>query len=160
MAGCCSISVEAERQDKKSCPNCGKIGKPVQALTIKALTKKDWPGHQKITDGYYCTNPNDPTVYYFTDKNLTIDTQDVSVRVGIKEVEEPIYVCYCFKHTKAEISEDFRVNGYSTIEEDVRKKVKEKECFCEISNPSGKCCLGDIRRVFTQRKNTVEEVAF
>lgn len=56
-------------------------------------------------------------------------------------------ICYCFHHTKQNIIDDVVEHGTSHIEMDVRQKVKEKLCTCEVSNPKGKCCLGDMRKV-------------
>ncbi len=148
MADCCAVSPDNIGGDKSICSTCREKGKAVRALTIRSLTKKEWSDFDKITDGYFCTNPNDPTVYYLPEQNLFISKEDVVVRVGIKETKEPIFVCYCFEHTKAEIESDFLEQGYSTIEKDVRQKVKDKLCSCEFKNPSGRCCLGDIRKTY------------
>ena len=67
--------------------------------------------------------------------------------VTTKAVPIKDMVCYCFQHTKQNIKDDYLTHGKSTIEMDVRQKVKEKLCTCEESNPTGKCCLGDIRHV-------------
>ncbi|MBN4080780.1 hypothetical protein JYT44_00305 [Caldithrix abyssi] len=147
MNDCCLIPDTRPKQKKMVCPSCEQVGKPVRALTIKALIRKAGPHYGQITDGYLCTNPNDSTVYFFAEQDGTIDKEDLLVRVGIKETEEPIYVCYCFHHTKINIEKDFIENGHSTIEASIQNEVKNKRCFCETSNPSGKCCLGAIRAV-------------
>ena len=152
MNECCPSPDGGALQDHSLCATCGKKGKPVKALTIRYLTNKDWSHYNKITDGFFCTNPGDSTVYYLPEQNLIIDKREVAVRVGIKEKKEPIYVCYCYNHTNAAIEEDFLEHGRSTIEDNIRQKVTEKLCSCEFRNPSGRCCLGDVRRAYQHLK--------
>lgn len=147
MNDCCSLPVQKGESYLSRCPRCGEKGQPVKALTIRSLTREDWPGYPAIIDGYFCTNPHDPTVYYFPGREQVINKEDLKIRVGLKEQQEPIYVCYCFRHTRAEIEADFLRNNSSTIEADIRRKVKAGKCSCEIQNPSGRCCLGDVRKV-------------
>ncbi len=67
--------------------------------------------------------------------------------VPTKAVPIKDMVCYCFQHTKQNIRDDYLTHRESTIEKDVRQKVKDKLCSCEKLNPKGSCCLGDIRKV-------------
>ena len=158
MNDCCAIPLNNNKMDVTARPTCGQKGKPVQALTIRSLTRNDWYNFEKITDGYYCINPDDPTVYFFPDNEDVIDKRNVKVRVGIKEIDEPLLVCYCFNHNKSAIEEDFLNHGYSMIESDIRKKVKDKQCSCEIKNPSGRCCLGDIRITYSKLDKETTQV--
>lgn len=125
------------------------------ALTIRALTRRSWIGYSEIGDGHLCTHPQDSVVYYFADC-ATIHKSDVVDRIGIKESEEPIFVCYCFRHSKSEIEQDFLLHGESTIEADVRRKVAEESCWCEVANPAGRCCLGEIRTVVKASRQKAE----
>ena len=70
-----------------------------------------------------------------------------------KTVPKNDMVCYCFQHTTQNIVVDFQKHGESTIEKDVRQKVKDKLCSCETKNPKGSCCLGDIRKVIKGVEN-------
>lgn len=65
----------------------------------------------------------------------------------VKAIPIKDMVCYCFQHTQQDIADDYLMHGKSTIEMDVRQKVKDKLCSCEKLNPKGSCCLGDIRKV-------------
>lgn len=94
-------------------------------------------------------------MYFFPETDIMIDKAELTVRVGLKETEEPITVCYCFQHTKSDIELDFAENGRSTIEQDIRQKVKTKQCSCEIMNPKGRCCLGDVRDTYIKSKEAV-----
>ncbi len=73
--------------------------------------------------------------------------EDVRVRVGIKETEDPIPVCYCFGWTREKIFNQIKEQGFSTAIQEISAKVKAGECACEINNPSGRCCLGEVNKV-------------
>ena len=53
-------------------------------------------------------------------------------------------VCYCFKHSKKSLFEVIQLNEEEKIVNDIKKKMKDPGCFCESSNPSGKCCMADV----------------
>ncbi len=154
-ASCCSIPVpKADMPETDLCPTCGEQGKPVAALTINALARPELPPAGGFPDGYYCPNPDDTTIYFFPDERAPLSKGQVTVRVGFKESDPPQLVCYCFDHTSEDIQQDFLRQGESTIEADIREKVARGLCSCEVKNPKGKCCLGDVRGVIQQLKSS------
>jgi hypothetical protein len=64
--------------------------------------------------------------------------------VGAKETEDPIPVCYCFNVTERMIHEEVAQTGRSTASTRIRAEVKAGNCRCEVENPSGRCCLGEV----------------
>lgn len=152
---CCSSPLGKSLLRGDLCPVCSEKGLQVKADTIRALTRRQWSGYDKITDGYFCTNPEDSTAYFIPESELVIDKADLKVRVGLKEKEEPITVCYCFQHTKSDIEQDFAENVHSTIEDEIREKVKNNQCSCETMNPKGRCCLGDVRSTYLKSRDAV-----
>ncbi len=48
--------------------------------------------------------------------------------------------------TRAEGCSANRSTGKSTVAERITTEVKAGHCACEVKNPSGKCCLGDVTR--------------
>ena len=54
---------------------------------------------------------------------------------------------FTFKPTKEKIKAEIEVTGKSTALEDIQAKMKDPGCSCEILNPSGQCCLGDVGKV-------------
>jgi hypothetical protein len=46
-----------------------------------------------------------------------------------------------------EMSTGNSIEGETTIPTQVTQFIKEKLCACEIRNPSGSCCLGEINRI-------------
>lgn len=53
-------------------------------------------------------------------------------------------ICYCFQHSKKELFKAIKNGSEQNIVNDIKTKIKNLGCFCETSNPSGKCCLSDI----------------
>ncbi|MBI2166942.1 MAG: copper chaperone Copz family protein [Candidatus Omnitrophica bacterium] len=149
MTECC----EPKRGAGKICPECGKPGKPVQWMTLENLLNEP----SKIAGGPYrfCATADCPVVY-FRGQVLAEEGEgpdpcpfhkdDLKVRVGIKEKEDPVPLCYCFGWDRLKIWGEIKRTGKSTAVESITKKVKAGECFCERSNPQGTCCLGNISK--------------
>lgn len=47
-------------------------------------------------------------------------------------------VCYCFGYSAADIEEDVRLNGRSTILEKILSEKKAGACQCAVKNPKGR----------------------
>ncbi len=71
---------------------------------------------------------------------------DLTVRVGLKETEDPVSICYCFGITRKEVWGEIQETGVSTVVNRIKTEVRVGNCSCEVKNPSGKCCLGNITR--------------
>jgi|SRR3989339_1213728 len=142
---CCNPE-NSHRDFTTQCNACGKIGKPVKKKTLEHLLKEDRVSLIRDTQYYFCQTPHCDVVYFSRNSN-TFYKADLKVRVGLKETEEPIPVCYCFGYTKKMIVADFLINGRSTIQKEITKKVKEGKCQCEVMNPQGTCCLGNVAQV-------------
>ncbi|MGB9856263.1 MAG: hypothetical protein ACPLKS_06940 [Caldisericum exile] len=86
-------------------------------------------------------------MYFSNKQNLYLHKENVKVRVGIKEIEDPIPVCYCFGWTQEKIFNEIRQLGHSTAFQEITDKVKAGECACEINNLSGRHCLGEMNKI-------------
>jgi hypothetical protein len=53
-------------------------------------------------------------------------------------------ICYCFNHSKKELYNAVKSRKEDIIVTDIKEKMKDPGCFCETSNPTGKCCLKDV----------------
>lgn len=125
------------------CPLCGSKGKSVSTLTVKSLARN----HAKVpaTAAFsFCRNPDCAAVYFSNEMVLT--KRDVKVRVGIKEREDPIPLCYCFGYTRQDVRRDLQARGQTEIPARIKAEVQGGFCACEVKNPAGTCCLGDITR--------------
>ena len=62
-------------------------------------------------------------------------------------------ICFCFKHSKKELFESVKTGNEDQILNDIKAKMINPGCFCETSNPSGKCCLGEVLAFIEVVKN-------
>ncbi len=138
MADCC----KPESRVKQACPECGKTGKPVSVVTLENLLKDT----SRIQSGpyWFCSEPDCPVVYFSAGQQNRFHKSDLKVRVGIKEKEDPMPLCYCFGWDRKRIWDEIRATGKSTAVESITQEVKAGRCFCERSNPQGSCCLGNV----------------
>lgn len=143
---CCHTFALNKGSDR--CRGCGRVGVPVKDITIKHLVKPSKVGEIKDLGGFYfCATPGCEVVYFDNGRDIYLYKGGINVRVGIKESEDPIPVCYCFTRTKKMILDQIKNTGTSTVVEEITARVRAGECQCEIKNPSGRCCLGEVKRV-------------
>lgn len=145
MPACCSISAEERIAPRvMPCPVSGTRSKQVDMMTVKSLVRH-LPFGMPPTQYYFCAAPGCDVVYFpLTPAAPTFRGADLLVEVGVKKPEDPIPVCYCFGVTREDVWNEVRRTGKSTAAERVTAEVKAGNCACEVKNPSGKCCLGDI----------------
>jgi len=148
MSDCCSVNVKAgTAPEVMACPVNGARSKQVDALTVKSIVRHIPLGISN--DQYYFCEARDCDVVYFPfdPQAPTFRRQDLVVRVGAKETADPIPICYCFGFTRKDIEDEIAASGRSTVAERISAEVKQGNCACEVKNPSGKCCLGDVTRI-------------
>lgn len=147
MADCCAVNESPTKPPPvMACPVSGARAKQVDALTVKSLVRHLRSG-AAATQYYYCEDPSCDVVYFpWQPEAPTFRKGDLLVRVGVKEKSDPIPVCYCFGVTRKEIEEEIRQTSKSTFAELIKAEVQRGNCACEVKNPSGKCCLGNITR--------------
>ncbi|MBI4972481.1 MAG: copper chaperone Copz family protein [Candidatus Omnitrophica bacterium] len=139
--------------DPSICPGCGFKGLSVGEKTIRSLLKDIFHTEINNTPYHFCSH-RECTVVYFSEGSVF--TKDkLKIKVGLKEREPPIPVCYCFGITKEDIEREINEKGFSTASERIRKKVKGGICSCEVKNPSGRCCLGDVIKTEKESKSII-----
>jgi hypothetical protein len=110
---------------------------------------------------FFCATPACGTVYYSGAVSArSFRRNDLKVRVGIKETDDPIPLCYCFGHTRGSAWAEIEKNGTSTVLGSIRKEIQAGHCECEIKNPSGKCCLGDVTIAVRARQGVPVDAGF
>lgn len=110
-------------------------------LRPKALATLSGLGHR------FCPTASCPIVYFSDGEAFSTD--DVSVPVFQKEGVGQRTVCYCFQITETDLRRGIETTGESTASKRVAAHVKAGRCACEIKNPQGTCCLGNISAVVT-----------
>jgi hypothetical protein len=123
-------------------------------LTVKSLVRD----HTRVPAGifYSFCRTVGCDVVYFSDQ-VVFTKLDLRVRVGTKETADPIPLCYCFDYSREDIRRDIDATGQTSILEEIKAEVQGGFCACEVKNPSGTCCLGDITRAIQEAKKRAAE---
>ncbi len=144
---CCGVpvgTVNASSVALPVCKECDGKARKVERLTIEHILKDEHRSEIKETQYYFCGTPDCEVVYFSNETEQYFTKADVRVRVGLKEKEDPIPICYCFGHTLASAREEIARTGRSTVVERIAAEIQAGNCACEIKNPSGGCCLGEV----------------
>lgn len=151
MSGCCAVGIqEATALRVMASPACGNRSKQVNALTVKSLVRH-LPFGMAPAQYYYCEAPACDVVYFPSNPDAPLFTRrDLLVRVGAKEAADPVPVCYCFGITREDIRNEIRATGKCTVPESIKSEVQSGRCACEVKNPSGRCCLGNVIQVIKE----------
>lgn len=135
---------------RETCPRCGNKARSVPRTTVYHMLEPVVVREVK-PDGQYrvCSTRNCPVVYYGGTESNCFFHEDLRVRVGFKlpEDDPPHPVCYCFGFTEQTIAGEIERSGESTVVEWITRRVQAGECACEYRNPTGRCCLADVREV-------------
>ena len=125
------------------CTRCGATGRAVSTLTVKHMVKPQFLAIASKSGFRFCASPNCDVVYFHPDGNQ-LCKGELRVRVGLKETEESAPLCYCFGFTRAMLLQELRSAGHSQIPSIISAELKAGNCACEVRNPQGSCCLGNI----------------
>ena len=125
------------------CPRCGRSGQPVSTKTLKHQVRREYLQTVKIGSFRFCRNAACDVVY-FSDAGVVLSKADVRERVALKEADGTISLCYCFGFSRAMMEKEVRSTGRCTIPQRIAAQVKAGNCACEIRNPQGTCCLGNV----------------
>jgi copper chaperone CopZ len=126
--------------------SAGEKGKPVPRITLERLLTPEAQRRLTLAAHLFCETPDCPVVYFAPDDGSVFHKPDLTVRVGIKETEPPIPLCYCFGFTREMLWSELAQMGKTTIPDRIKAEVQVGNCRCEETNPRGSCCLGDIQR--------------
>ena len=124
---------------------------------MDSLIKSEARGALLLQPYYFCNAPDCDTVYVSALGDHIIPKDMLKVRVGIKEREDPIPLCYCFDYDRKAVWEDIRLKGDTDIQKIITQRVRAGECRCEETNPSGGCCLGSVSRAIKQARAMKEQ---
>lgn len=98
----------------------------------------------------FCAGADCRVVYFAEGGGSIFTTDDLRMRIGLKEREDPIPLCYCFGFDEADVREEVARTGRSAIPQRIAAMVEQGLCACETRNPSGACCLGEVIKTFTR----------
>lgn len=145
MEDCCSNlrEIEIEIENDGYCPSCKNKAKNVKLITLKSLLRSSvLEVLNAKASHYFCSNIDCDVVYFDTNKKYLVS--DIKVAVHQKDVSENTPICYCFDWTKEKIKEYVEKRLTPNPIEHIRDNIKENRCGCEVNNPQGSCCLGNV----------------
>ena len=145
---CCIVpsiaNVSTNQSAGVTCPRCGVRGKRVDTQTLKAMLALSLAVIRPV-EYRFCRIVQCPIVYFSNDGRQTVTERDLRERVYQKHPDDDaVFVCYCFRHTLGAIRAELRVSGVSTTVECINASIVAGQCACEIRNPQGNCCLGNV----------------
>ena len=141
----CERTAAPAAKARANCPRCGHAAAKVGLETMESLLLGS--ARERIEDKpyYFCSSPECELVYFTSEGDRPFLRKELSVRVGVKETEDPIPLCYCFGHTRASVREEIARTGTTTVIQRISAEVKAGRCECEVKNPSGQCCLPQVK---------------
>lgn len=141
------------------CPICGQKGKKVDSITLKAMLKVSLLA-LRDTPYLFCRTTDCEVVYFSADGTQSFTKEKIRVLVHQKEpADESVPVCYCFRHSPASIRAEWLATDASTVIEAINSGIRAGQCACEVRNPQGSCCLGNVSRVVKQIEQAVKMFA-
>jgi hypothetical protein len=149
---CCAIpeaAAELELRRPGLCPECGSRGKRVDLITPKSLLLPSALERLVPKDTYYfCAQPPCETVYFSEGSRFGVD--ELKVPVFQKDRGQHVPVCYCFDWTRQRIGDEIARTGESSAASSITEHVQAGRCACEVNNPQGTCCLGNVTMIAKQ----------
>ncbi len=147
MADCCAGKTTVNAREKFNCPKCGSPGKKVEIISLKSLLVPNALAKISPENNYrMCTN-GACNIVYFNEKGQVYLTGDVKVPVFQKTDAEDCPVCYCFGWTREKIKQELAETGSSTAVSSITEHIQAGRCGCDVNNPQGSCCLGNVKKV-------------
>jgi len=75
-------------------------------------------------------------------RNGSFDKDTLKVPVYQKDDALDVPVCYCFGWTRERLIQAVQKNEHPI--DHIRQHVQANRCGCEVNNPQGSCCLGNV----------------
>jgi hypothetical protein len=134
------------------CPQSGSRGKRVDSLTLKAMLAVSL---SELRDSHYffCKDADCPIVYFSEDGKQSFTTEQIRESVYQKDAQnDAVFLCYCFRHTVGTVRAETHSGREAPIIESINAAIQAGHCACDIRNPQGSCCLGNVQAFIKQIK--------
>jgi len=154
---CCLVTDVTLAPARAECPVSKTLSRKVQKRTLEHLLKREKADKIRNVQYYYCADESCSVVYFSNENVPHFIVDDVLVKVLAKNNDDDVNVCYCFEWTRDRIREELASTGTSSASLEIAKEVKAGNCACDIKNPKGECCLGDVKafvKSITTRSST------
>ncbi len=125
------------------CPASASTGESVTSKTVKALLTETALRRFEPGAYHFCSDPA-CSVVYFDDHGHRFDKDEIRVPVWQKEPRGARMICYCFDESETSIRAELDATGGSLAVDRVRGHISAARCACDLRNPRGRCCLGEL----------------
>lgn len=161
MNSCSSVGCPAPGSHSEAalCPISRTVGWDVDLITVKALLTASALRRLSGKAYRFCPARDCDVVYFDCEADSVFWKRDLGVRVGQKELDDPIPICYCFDIAEADLRKDISRAGETDIPAMIRAEVRVGHCACEVKNPQGSCCLGNVSRAVKRLQSRIGATA-
>jgi hypothetical protein len=142
MTTCCCAG-KPTAQCETRCPECGSQGTAVELRTVKALLTESALTRLTPSEFRFCPDSACDVVYFGADATR-FNVADVRVPVWQKLPSGDRTLCYCFGESETSVRAEIDASGRSLASERIREHIAAGRCACDVRNPKGSCCLGDV----------------
>jgi hypothetical protein len=153
MSNCCGeersgescATVLSDKNAPTRCFDCGVEGRPVKRQTMLHHVRHEHLARVNSEAYRLCPDPN-CAVVYFSESGTRFTVDEVRELISAKTTGDRRPVCYCFGFTEGDVREEITGEGTSKIPSQISQLIKAGMCACEVRNPAGVCCLGEVNR--------------
>ena len=132
----------------KNCPTCENQIHRVSMNTLFYQLK--YPYNSQLPEGewYFCKNESCQVVYI--NQNLRDIFLSSDLRKHTQKPGSPHrMICHCFGINRSSFAQEV-AEQKTEIYDFIRKQMKNKNCKCGITNPSGICCIDELNKMREQ----------
>ena len=61
-------------------------------------------------------------------------------------------------HSRGQIEHEWRATGETTVPQRIAAEIKVGNCACEVRNPAGRCCLGEVNQAVAVISDRLAEI--
>ncbi len=159
---CATALTEEQTRTELRCAECGAEGRPVERQTILHHVKHDQLNRVNGEAYRFCAD-KDCDVVYYGDAGTRFTVDDLRELVTAKSEGDERPICYCFGFTEGNARKEIELTGHSSIPTTISRLIKKGMCACEVRNPAGVCCLGQVnqavKRLSDEYKASVQSTA-
>jgi hypothetical protein len=143
-----SCTPSADRRSTR-CPGCASQGHAVAIETVRALVTISLRSLE--LDGYrFCPTLTCLIVYYGGENGPPITVDLLRELVYQKAADQDqVLICYCFQHSVGMLRRGDAVQR-AAILADIMAGTRQGQCACDLRNPQGSCCLGNVCALMRQ----------
>jgi hypothetical protein len=146
MAETCCPTTTTPARDESQCPGCSQRGRTVAIATVQAQVAISL--RELVAGGYrFCETRRCPIVY-FAAEGEALHHEQLRERVFQKEQAGNVLVCYCFRYSMSALQHS-EPTQRAAILADIVAGTRLGQCACELRNPQGHCCLGNVRQLLS-----------